>query len=106
MEHCHPGQPNPGCSNRYVLSTLSEKYNLEREQSHGGEPDPRVETVEVGDGRWVALDGPQIVGVEHGDEGDGDARDGEDVEHRVQQLVPDPAAAAASAVHEHRCNEK
>ena len=79
--------------------------DLEREQSHSGESDPRVETVEVGDGGGVAVHGPQVVRVEHGDEPDGDARDGEDVEHRVQQLVPNPAAATASAVHEHRCNK-
>ena len=65
-----------------------------------------MEAVEVGDGRGLAVDGPQVVRVKHGDEGDGDARDGEDVEHRVQQLVPDAAAAPAGAVHEHRCNDE
>ena len=44
---------------------------------------------------------PHLVPVEDGHEADDDARDGQDVEHGVEELVPDAAAAAASAVHEH-----
>ena len=40
--------------------------------------------------------------VEDGDEADDDAGDGHQVEHRVEQLVPDPPAAAAGAVEQHR----
>ena len=76
--------------------------DLEGEESHDGESDPGVEAVEVGDGRGVAVAvGAEVVRVEHGDEADDDAGDGQDVEDGVQQLVPDAAAAAAGAVHQH-----
>ena len=39
--------------------------------------------------------------VDDGEESDCDARDGQDVEHGVQELVPDTAAAAAGAVDQH-----
>ena len=54
-----------------------------------------MEAVEIGDGRGLVVDGPQVVRVEHGDESDSDAGDGQDVEHGVQELVPDAAAAPA-----------
>ena len=61
-----------------------------------------MEAVKVGDGRGVAVGvGAEVVAVEDGEESDGDAGDGQDVEDGVQQLVPDAAAAAASAVHQH-----
>ena len=41
---------------------------------------------------------PVVVGVEDCDEPDDDAGDGQHVEHRVEQLVPDPAAAPARSV--------
>jgi hypothetical protein len=50
----------------------------------------------------VYLIHPVVVGVENGDEADGDAGDGHQVEHGVEQLVPDPAAAAARPVEQHR----
>ncbi len=42
------------------------------------------------------------MGVEDRDESDDDARDSQQVEHRVEQLVPDPAAAPARPVEKHR----
>lgn len=61
-----------------------------------------MNAVEVGNGYWVALVvGAEVVRVEHRDEADGDARDGEDVEQGVQELVPDATAATHRAVHQH-----
>ena len=45
---------------------------------------------------------PEVVRIKDRDESDDDARDGQQVEHRVEQLVPDPPAAAAGAVEQHR----
>ena len=61
-----------------------------------------MKTVKVGDGRGVAiLVRPQVVRVQHCDKGNGHAGDGQDVEHGVEQLVPNATAAAASAIDEH-----
>ena len=61
-----------------------------------------MERVEVGDGRGVAVGvGAEVVAVEDGEEADGDAGDGQDVEDGVEELVPQAAAAAAGAVHQH-----
>ena len=49
---------------------------------------------------------PVVVEVEHGQESHGDAGDGQDVEHRVQQLVPQAATATASAVDQHGCKRR
>ena len=69
---------------------------LEEEHGHGGQAQPAVDAVEVGDG--LVLEGVVIPGSH---EPDHDAGDGQKVEHRVQQLAPHPSAAPAGAVHQH-----
>ncbi len=44
--------------------------------------------------------------VEDRDEPDDDAGDGQQVEHGVKQLVPDPTAAATRSVEQHRWKER
>ncbi len=44
--------------------------------------------------------------VEDRDETDDDAGDGQQVEHGVKQLVPDPTAAATRSVEQHRWKER
>ena len=46
------------------------------------------------------------MGVVDGDEGHGDAGDGQQVEGRVKQLVPDPPATTTTPVHQHSWNTK
>ena len=46
------------------------------------------------------------MGVVDGDEGHGDAGDGQQVERRVKQLVPDPTATTTTPVHQHGWNTK
>jgi len=46
----------------------------------------------------VYLINSEIVRVENGEKADDDAGDGQEVEHGVEQLAPDPAAATARAV--------
>ena len=66
-----------------------------------------MQAVEVGNGRRIPfLVRAQVVRVQDGEEADGDARDGQDVKHGVQQLVPDATTAAARAVHQHSCGVK
>ncbi len=80
--------------------------DLQCEQSHGGQPHPGVQAVEVRDGGPLVVRAPPVaVEVQHRQEAHRHARDGQDVEHRVQQLVPQAAAAAARAVDQHGCEE-
>ena len=59
-----------------------------------------MEAVKVGDRRRVlVVVKAQVVRVQDGDEADGDARDGQNVEHGVQELVPDAAATSTRPVH-------
>ena len=46
----------------------------------------------------VYLINSEIVGVEDGEESDDDAGDGQEVEHGVKQLAPDPTATPTRAV--------
>jgi hypothetical protein len=46
------------------------------------------------------------VRVEDRNETDDDAGDGQQVEHCVKQLVPDPTAAATGSVEQHRWKER
>ena len=74
---------------------------LEQEHPHGGEAQPGVDAVHVRDGLGL---GEGVV-VPGGHEADDDAGDGEEVEHGVDQLAPDPPAAPAGSVHQHGCGE-
>lgn len=69
------------------------KY-LYGEQSHGDETDPAVKGVEVRNGARLI----EVVGIEDGHEADGHARDGQCVEHRVQEFHVDPPATSAYPV--------
>ena len=82
--------------------TQETDQELEGEKSHRSKPHPGVKAVKVGDGRrFLVVIQTQVVRVQDGDKADGDARDSQDVEHRVQQLVPDAAATSARPVHQH-----
>jgi len=66
-----------------------------------------VEAVEVWDGFGESgLVLGQLVRVPDGDEADGDARNGQHVENRVQQLGPNPTATSAATISQHRLSHE
>ena len=75
---------------------------LEEEHAHGGQAQPGVDAVHVGDG--LGLGQGVVVPGRH--EADDDAGDGQEVEHGVDQLAPDPPAAPAGSVHQHGWGEE
>lgn len=62
---------------------------LQGEQTHCDEAQPRVEGIQVGDGRHS-----QVVRVEHRDDAHHDAGHGQQVQERVEQLRRQLVAAA------------
>jgi len=83
--------------------TKEANHELQCEESHGGESHPRVKAVKVWNRLWKAgLVFLELVRVPDCDEGHGDAGNGQHVEDGVQQFVPDPTAAAARTVRQHR----
>lgn len=80
-----------------VTNACHFKY-LNRKEPHRDETHPAVERVEI----WDRPCGIQIVRVQNCDESDYNARDGQCMEYRVEQLHIDAATTAAHAVQQYR----
>ena len=89
-----------GCK---LLETHKHIYHseyLNGKEAHGGEAHPRVEAVEIGDGRLG-----QVVRVKHRDEAHADGRNGQDVEKSVEELLVNLAATSVRTVRQKSCRK-